>query len=69
MVPEIKVQILGVKVNFLKEKIIRGNLNSSISANEIASFRLPRIIFLKRKLTLRHYVNFNEIKFSLFSQL
>ena len=33
-------------------KIFRGNLNEAISVNQVASFRFPRNIFLKRKLTI-----------------
>ena len=43
-------------VNFLLRKSLRGNLNEAISANEIASFRFPRDIFLKRKFTLTNFV-------------
>ena len=45
--------------NFLLRKVFRENLNKAIyrlkltstSTNKIASFRFPRIFFLKRKLT------------------
>ena len=40
-------------VNFLLRKNFRGNLNETISANKIASFRFPLKIFLKRKLTIK----------------
>ena len=42
-----------VKVNFLLNQIFRGNLNEAISTNETVSFRFPRKIFLKTKLTFR----------------
>ena len=42
-----------LKVIFLLRKVFRGNLNKAISTNEIASFKFPREIFLKRKLTIR----------------
>ena len=56
---------LDIIVNFLSREMYLGNLNeaiwlaeddttlkvTSISTNEIASFRSPRKIFLKRKLT------------------
>ena len=37
---------------FLLRKIFRRNLNEAISTNEIALFRFPRKIFLKKKLTI-----------------
>ena len=40
-----------LKANFLSRKIFRVNVNEPILANEIASFRIPWKIFLKRKLT------------------
>ena len=42
-----------LNVIFLLRKVFRGNLNKAISTNEIASFKFPRKIFLKRKLTIR----------------
>ena len=41
-----------IKVNFLLRKIFHGNLNEAVSLVEIASFRSPRKIFLKRKLNI-----------------
>ena len=43
--------------NFLLRKSLCGNLNEAISANEIASFRFPRDIFLKRKFALTNFVS------------
>ena len=40
-----------LKANFLSRKIFCVNVNEPILANEIASFRIPWKIFLKRKLT------------------
>ena len=42
-----------VKVNFLLRKISLGNLNEAISLAEIASFRFPHKLFLKRKLAIK----------------
>ena len=41
-----------IKRDFLLSKTLRQNLHEAISTNENASFRFPRKIFLKRKLTI-----------------
>ena len=46
------IAVLLIIATFLLWEIFHGNLNEAISANEIASFRFPRKISLKRKLGL-----------------
>ena len=43
-------------VNFVFRKIFRGNLIEAISTSEIAIFRFPQKIFLKRESTFRSHL-------------
>ena len=45
-----------LKINFLLKKINCRHLNEEILANEISSFKFPRKVFLKRKLTIRFWL-------------